>query len=244
MIPVLCYHRVCPKSERGQDSPSLCVSPEQFESQMGLLKLLGYTTVSVQNAAAAMERRKNLPARSVAVTFDDGYEDNYTYAFPILKKMGFMATVFLITDFIGKTNAWDSGKVRLLNEGQIREMHRNGIVFGSHTVSHLDMSKASAEQMKDELMRSKQVVDGLTSRVDTVFCYPYTRLNAQAKLLVKESGYFCAVSGDPLNLLDKNDIFEIPRVQVFPSTSLFGFWKKIQPWYPAWMRMVKEFKGK
>ena len=241
MIPVLCYHRVCPKSERGQDSPSLCVSPEQFESQMGLLKLLGYTTVSVQNAAAAMERRKNLPARSVAVTFDDGYEDNYTYAFPILKKMGFMATVFLITDFIGKTNAWDSGKVRLLNEGQIREMHRNGIVFGSHTVSHLDMSKASAEQMKDELMRSKQVVDGLTSRVDTVFCYPYTRLNAQAKLLSRER-LFLRGFRRPAESAGQNDILKSPRAG-FSSTSLFGFWKKTIS-YPAWMRMVKEFKGK
>lgn len=243
MIPILCYHRVCRIEDRGPDSPSLCVSPEQFESQMHFLKVMGYGTVSVQDAAAALEGRKNLPPRCVALTFDDGYEDNFLRAFPVLKKYGFVATIFVVTDGIGKNNSWDSGSAALLKEEQIREMSRAGIIFGSHTASHLDLTQGSEDKIRDELTRSKQKVESLTSRRDTCFCYPYTRLVPRVKELVKECGYYCAVSGDPLNIVDKDDVYELPRVQVFPSTPLFGFWKKIQPWYPGWMRLLRQIKG-
>ena len=142
-IPILCYHRVCPKNEIGKDSPSLCVTPEQFKNQMSLLKLLGYLPLSVQALLASLQGRRNLGRRPVLLTFDDGYADNYVYAFPILKKFSFTAVIFLVTDFLGKKNVWDSGSVSLLNEGQVEEMHMNGISFGSHTATHIDLNQKS-----------------------------------------------------------------------------------------------------
>ena len=243
-IPVLCYHRVCPVGERGVDSPSLCVSPQQFYRQMRLLQGLGYRTITSQDLVAYSEARKNLPKKSVLLTFDDGYEDNYTYAFPILKRFSFKATIFLVTDHIGKKNVWDSGSVPMLKKEQIEEMHFRGIIFGSHTQTHLDLSRGNLEQLKAELQNSKKYLEELTRRLDTSFCYPYARLNPLAKSLVKESGYLCAFAGDGAadSVNGELDLFEIKRIQVFPSTSLFGFWKKIQPWYPRWLKIQQRLK--
>src|SRR3989338_5209539 len=108
-VPILCYHRICPMEEVGKDSRSLCVTPKQFERQMFLLKALGYQPTTLQELSAHLKDQKNIKKRSIVLTFDDGYEDNYTYAFPLLKKYSFPATIFLVTDWIGKKNVWDSG---------------------------------------------------------------------------------------------------------------------------------------
>ncbi len=242
-VPILCYHRVCPESEFGSDSRSLCVTPEQFTQQMAFLKLLRYKPVSLQNLVASLRGQKNIPERSVAITFDDGYEDNYLHAFPVLKKFGFTAAIFLVTDFIGKTNAWDSGTRKLLSAEQIEEMQSAGIVFGSHCANHVDLSRANAETIRRELEASRVKIEAITERRDIAFCYPYARLNDECERLVKEAGYLCAVAMDSGPMDQAGDLFQLRRVQVFPSTSLFGFWKKIQPWYPRWLAFQQKVKG-
>ena len=241
-IPVLCYHRVCPLEECGPDSASLCVTPGQFARQMGLLKALGYHTLSAQDLCAVLQGRKNPPRKAVVLTFDDGYRDNHRNAYPILKKHGFTATVFLVTDRIGGKNTWDSGSQDLLSPQEIEEMHLGGIGFGSHTAGHINMTLAPADKIAEELERSRRRLKELTSRLDIPFCYPYARLTPEAKALVRDSGYLCAFSGDSGPDDQAQDLFEIMRIQVFPSTSLFGFWKKIQPWYPRWIRYQRKRK--
>ena len=243
-IPILCYHRVCPVRERGQDSPSLCVTPEQFSKQMLLLKVFGYQPITVQNLTAILEDRKLPPKKAVCITFDDGYKDNYLYAFPILKRFSYPATIFLVTHNIGLKNFWDSGSLSLLNFNEIEEMSFKGIQFGSHTASHLDLSQADEVLIKKELEISKKKIEEITSRLDISFCYPYSRLNPLAKELVKEAGFICGFAGDEGAMEQKQDLFQLMRIQIFPSTSLFGFWKKLQPWYPKWMRYQKELKMK
>jgi peptidoglycan/xylan/chitin deacetylase (PgdA/CDA1 family) len=209
---------------------------------MRFLKWMGYRTLTVQDLLAAVRLQKKFPKRSVVLTFDDGYEDNYTHALPILKKFSFTAVVFLVTDHIGKKNVWDSGTIPLLNEKQIQEMQNHGIDFGSHTANHADMTQEKIETIKKELEKSRQAVESLTGRQDIAFCYPYSRLSAESKELVRQAGYVCAFSGDSGPIQQAEDIFDLMRVQVFPSTSLFKFWKKIQPWYPRWQRWQRQFK--
>lgn len=242
-IPILCYHRVCPIKERGPDSPSLCLTPEQFSKQMFLLKVFGYHPITVQNLIAALEERKLPPSKAVCITFDDGYKDNYLYAFPILKRFSYPATIFLVTEFIGMKNSWDSGAVPLLNMNEIEEMMLYGeFEFGSHTERHLDLSQADETLVKKELEFSKKKIEEITSRFDIPFCYPYSRLNPLAKELVKEAGFICGFAGDEGPMEQKQDLFQLMRIQIFPSTSLFGFWKKLQPWYPKWMRFQQGLK--
>lgn len=244
-IPILCYHRVCSIEERGIDSASLCVSPKQFLIQMRLLKFFGYTPITVQHLVACLRHQKNPPSKPIVLTFDDGYEDNYKYAFPILKKFNFTAVIFLVTDQINGKNVWDSGQQKLLNNVQIEEMVDAGIQLGSHTSSHLDLSKTTdAVLIQNELHQSKEVIFQLTQRLDISFCYPYSRLSSVSKQRVKENGYLCAFAGDSGSDQQESDLFELKRIQVFPSTSLFGFWKKIQPWYPQWMAFQKRVKQK
>ncbi len=241
-VPILCYHRVCPRTDPEFNFASLSVTPENFAAQMGLLKKLRYNPVSLQNLSACLNDQKNLPPRSVAITFDDGYEDNYTYAFPILKKYGFPSTIFLVTDHIKGKNVWDSGKTALLNREQIEEMQLGGVNFGSHTANHVDLSKEKEESARRELKKSYDALVEITQRTDIPFCYPYTRYTDDAKRWVKEAGYNCAVAGDRGKLNQSEDLFDLWRVQVFPSTGLFGFWKKIQSWYPVWQRRAIERK--
>lgn len=235
-VPILCYHRICPQNMISTDSRSLCVTPEQFKRQISLLKFLGYRPISVQDLVAFLQARKNLDGKPVILTFDDGYEDNYIYAFPILKKFSFSATIFLVTDLIGKKNLWDSGTAALLNESQIEEMHLAGIGFGSHTAAHIDLSRKKLAEIKEELSRSKRKIEALTSRLDTPFCYPYSRLHPSVKTLLRECGYACAFAGDTGPCNQAEDLFELMRLQIFPSNSLFDFWRKIQPWYPRWFK--------
>ncbi len=240
-VPILCYHRVCPEAEFGKFR-SICVTPENFRSQMRLLKTLGYTSLSIQNFIANQRLQKNIPSKSVVITFDDGYADNFTRAFPILKEFGMTANIFLVTDLIGKVNAWDGEQVPLLNPDQIRSMRDGGMIFGSHTRNHIDMTKEVPEKVKAELEGSRRQVEEITLRKDTAFCYPYGRLNEETKRQVRDAGYSCGLATDSGPLEQSQDLFELRRVQVFPGTSLFGFWKKIQPWYPRWMEFQNKIK--
>lgn len=239
-VPIFCYHRICPEEEIGTDSRSLCVSPAQFERQMFLLKILGYRTISLQDLVSYYQDRKNIHSRSVVLTFDDGYEDNYFYAFPVLRKLKFRATIFLVTDLIGKKNSWDSGKVPLLKESQIEEMHSAGIDFGSHTATHLDLTQTNGNLIKEELLRSKEKLISLTRRLEVSFCYPYARTNETAKKLVEEAGYFCALAGSEGIGEGAEELFSMHRIQIFPSNNLFDFWRKLQSWYPYWMKVQQQ----
>jgi peptidoglycan/xylan/chitin deacetylase (PgdA/CDA1 family) len=217
---------------------------------MNLLKRLGYVSLSLQNLAAYLRGQKNIPTKSVVITFDDGYEDNFTHAWPILRETGTAANIFLVTDMIGKSNVWDQnpvGAIRespLLTEDQIKEMQDGGIFFGSHTANHIDMTKENSAWVREELERSKKRLEDLTRRYDTAFCYPYGRLNTEVKRWVREAGYSCALAGDEGPLKQEADLFNLRRVQVFPGTSLFGFWKKIQSWYPRWVEYQKRVRYK
>jgi peptidoglycan/xylan/chitin deacetylase (PgdA/CDA1 family) len=243
IVPILCYHRVCPKKDFGKYD-ALCVTPEAFRAQMKLLKALGYSSFSVQNLAAYLNLQKNLPSKSVVITFDDGYEDNYTHAYPILKETGMIGNIFLVTGRIGGANVWDQEKIALLNEAQIKEMHEGGVVFGSHTVNHVDLSQAPEDQIREELAASKKKLEEITSRTDVVLCYPYGRFNETVKRLARDAGYLCALAVDAGPVEKQgSDLFELRRMQIFPSTSLLGFWKKSQSWYPRWMQIQKKLKG-
>lgn len=241
-VPILCYHRICPEADFGKFR-SLCVTPENFRSQMNLLKRLGYGSLSLQNLSAYLRGQKNIPFKSVAITFDDGYGDNFTHAWPILQETGMVANIFLVTDLIGKVNVWDQENVPLLAESQIEEMRDGGVFFGSHTASHIDMTKEDPDKVRAELERSKKKIEDLTRRYDTALCYPYGRLSAEAKRWAREAGYLCALATDSGPLRQEADLFEMRRVQVFPSTSLFGFWKKLQCWYPRWVEIQRRFKS-
>src|SRR5207247_7240212 len=125
-----------------------------------------YQTMPLKEIATCIRERRSFPSKTVAITFDDGYKNFHGEAFPVLKEFGFQATVFLVTGYCGKDNRWNgqpSGipKLDLLNGDEILEMASHGIDFGSHTVNHPDLTKLSANEASDEILKSKSKIQDL-----------------------------------------------------------------------------------
>ena len=157
-IPILMYHSIsdCDDSAR-HPYYRTSTTVKMFEQQIRFLHENGYQTVSVGDAPRRMENAK--PAENlVAITFDDGFLDFYTNAFPILDLFGYSATVFLPTDYIGQATRQFKG-TECLTWSQVRELRKAGIEFGSHTVTHPQLHSVSTEQMRTEVGRSKDEIE-------------------------------------------------------------------------------------
>ena len=149
-VPILMYHYVDDAPPvLGPDAGGLTVRTRAFELQMDFLAKNGYHTVTLEQVYAAMAGLVSLPAKPVALTFDDGGLDDYTVAFPILRSHHFVATFFVITDFVGGSNAmsWD----------QLRAMQLNGMAIESHTARHADLTKVTATVLRAELTQSRKL---------------------------------------------------------------------------------------
>jgi len=216
-VPVLMYHSVSPQASKKN---RLAVSPQSFERQMRFLKTLRYNVVAIEDLAAMVREGKKLPARTVAVTFDDGYEDNYTYAFPVLKKYGFPATVFIIVNEVGRA-AGDR-----LSWQEILSMQEAGnITFGSHGLNPEPLvNLTSQEQVKREISDSKSILEERLTRPVCVFSYPEGRFNSSIRSLVIQAGYSVAVTTNPGKGFPNDDVFALKRLRISStSDNLFVF---------------------
>ena len=171
-VPILMYHSVS-NNLFGKSHPyyQINTSPRVFEQQMRALRDAGYRTVEPADCVGDKLRRQ-AGQKIVSITFDDGYRDFYTDGFPVLRKFGFTATIYLATSRI-KSSAEVYEGVEYLSWHEVREMRAAGISFGSHTVTHPDMRSLSPEQIEYELGCSRETMeDQLGERVAS-FAYPY-----------------------------------------------------------------------
>ena len=230
-IPVLMYHRVLEAAPQGP-SHGIWVTARQFANQLRSLKRRGYHPITFRHYARFMNGEQTLPPRPIILTFDDGYEDNFTVAFPLLRQFGFSAVIFAVTDE-RRTNFWDSSEppARLLSSEQLRELSRHGIEIGSHTSSHSNLTISSPESVQKEVKESKSSLEQLLGNEVISFAYPYGALNEAAKQMVENAGYTFGVAADTGSFTFYSDLMGIRRSQVFPWTDSLGFWKKTQPLY-------------
>lgn len=178
-IPVLNYHQVEPK-----DGNPLTLWPEQFEAQMEYLAAEGYTTITIDEMMDALENGTSLPEKSVIITFDDGYADNYEYAYPILKKYGFKATIFLIYDF---TNTYPN----YLTWDQVAEMKTSGLIhFESHTMTHANLAElTSVDELRHEIADSHDLLSEKLGYDMHYIAYPGGRVNEEIERITSAAGY-------------------------------------------------------
>ncbi|MBI5464512.1 MAG: polysaccharide deacetylase family protein, partial [Ignavibacteriales bacterium] len=230
-IPVLMYHRVVPK-EPTEWKHGIWVTREQFRTQLASLRRRGFQSVTFHDYAKFMKGEFSLPKKPVMLTFDDGYEDNYTEAYPLMEEFGMKGIIYLVADR-RRTNFWvpEEPNTPLMSKTQIREMAVNGHEFGSHTISHLRLPEADGRTAEREIRESKNRCEALAGKEVVSFAYPFGACSEEAKRLVRDAGYQFAVAADTGPLKFYDDFFEIRRAQVFPWTNAFGFWKKTQPWY-------------
>jgi len=182
--PVLLYHRVAVTAP-SEDPQRLGVSPESFGAQMRHLAERGFRVVPLEDLAGPAKSGKR-----VAITFDDGYLDTYTNAFPILKRYGFPATVFVVTDYLGRTNAWEpSIKVPMMDWGQAREMAGSGISIQSHTCTHPDVRALPDEVVLREFTNSREKIREMLGSLADHLAYPYGWFDGRIRRLAERAGY-------------------------------------------------------
>ncbi|MBI5685378.1 MAG: polysaccharide deacetylase family protein [Verrucomicrobia bacterium] len=217
-LPVLMYHSVSDRSEAGV-SPyyRTATSPKVFAEQMALLLAEGWEVVSLKAGLEALRGGRATPMKVVALTFDDGFRDFRSAAFPILRQHGFGATVYLPTAFIGQQPIQFKAH-ECLTWDEVRELHQAGIEFGSHTVNHPELVRLPWPEVEREVRDSKTEIEQRLGARVTAFAYPYAFPRAQRELvgrlrrLLCETGYESCVTTDIGRASAGTDLFAVPRL--------------------------------
>ena len=229
-IPVLNYHQI-----NDVDENLLTVSTAEFETQMAWLEENGYHTITAAELADALEGHGRLPERPVLITFDDGYVDNYACAFPILKKHGMKATIFIISEYVSLYPNYLTWK-------QLLEMQSNGIDFGSHTVDHNVLTELSPNSVNHELADSKRTLETKLGRRVEFLAYPCGFTNESIKARAAAAGYRGAFTVDLGNTHPGDDLYALNRVPIFGAMphTMFRFIGRLQcPRLAAWLENVQ-----
>ena len=231
-IPVLAYHKI--------DEPTADVklrgaftSPKNFARQMRYLKRLNFEFYTASELIEFYNENGAFPLKSVTLTFDDGWKDNYTNAFPIMRELGIRATIFLVPSCIGKRSAkvvadGESERQHLSIE-DIFEMSEYGIEFGSHTLNHKLLHRIPDQEIEFEVTESKKEIENLLQKSCRVFAYPAGFHTDAARDAVRRAGYIAAFStvyGERENI----DLYALNRVEILRRNRfLFQFARTIKP---------------
>ena len=211
-MPIFMYHYI--RDYTDQSDPTgvnLSVSPQTFENQLNLIKEKGYnptTFLDIEN--------KKYPDNPVILSFDDGYEDFYQSAYPILKKYNYKAVLYDIVNFNNEN---------YVNEAQLKEMSNYGIEIGSHTLSHKDLTKITPDKAKQEIEESKKLLEAKLGKEVISFCYPSGKYNDETVNLVKNAGYKYATTTKP-GIGNMNNQFELSRYRIQNITDIGKLLKK------------------
>ncbi len=186
-MTTLAYHLV----DRAFYAGITRVTPTAFARQMDYLAANGFTTCLPSDAS----RFSGQGRKAVCITFDDSYECVFTHAFPVLAERGFCGAVFVVADYVGKTNGWDvrlSRPIRHMSWAQLKQLAAAGWEIGSHSLSHTDLSSAGRLQLMAEVFDSKARLEDRLGRAVQTFSYPFGVFSAQVVEVVREAGYQAA----------------------------------------------------
>lgn len=270
-IPILMYHSISNEKEKGHPYFWINTSPKRFKEHMKFLKENNYKIISLSEAVKIIDEQKledkkiklnnnfynsetiNISKKTVVLTFDDGYKDFYTEAFPILQKYNFTSTVFIPTGFINKEGKSGLRNKSHLSWSEIIELERKGITFGSHTVSHKQMEFLNKNEIKREVMESKIVIEEKIGKSVDFFSYPFAfperNLNFHKFLsyVLEKYGYkngVCTIIGTVHNRGDK---FFLKRIPINSNDDICFFKAKLEgnyDWMHVPQRYLKRLKKK
>ena len=194
-VLVLEYHHV--NDDVGDDGWAYTVPVADFAEQLDYLQAEGYTTITMQDFMRAKKGKQELPAKPVVLTFDDGYEDNYTTLLPMLEERHMTAVVYMVTNSIGRKD--------YLSWNQLRDMQARGIEIGSHTANHQPLTSLDREKQAEEMKLSKLLMEWNGLKTIYSFSYPNGAYDEEMPDLLRENEYLNAVTGDGgLNTLKTN----------------------------------------
>jgi peptidoglycan/xylan/chitin deacetylase (PgdA/CDA1 family) len=217
------YHKVV---DLGYPS-AMRVSPANFAKQIDYLHNHGYQGISLSNWVYSVTHNRPVPQKSVIITFDDGYQDNYQNALPILRKAGFVATVFVTSGKLNQSWRWEKERgrpeARVLSEQQIRQLAAAGWDIGSHTMTHKRLTQESMKVVQAELENSRTALEKIVARPVRSFAYPFGAFNTAVAKAVQSAGYDAAVTTLPGTSDCKGGFYTLPRYRVNGNHSFSDF---------------------
>lgn len=215
-IPVLMYHAI----RDGEDNPYI-IPVAKFKEQMEYLKAEGYNTLTMDELYNYLNSNIKIPKKSIVLTFDDGYEDNYLNAYPILKKMGFKATIFVVPSYLDKGTLF-------LKTDDLRVMSENGIEIESHTYNHVKLSTLSYEEQKDNLKKAKEILEDKINKKVNFIAYPFGSYNDETFKAVKASGYKMAFTIEGRWAPKRTNALKVNRIYIGPKTRMNDFISRVE----------------
>ncbi|MEW6075163.1 MAG: polysaccharide deacetylase family protein [Candidatus Omnitrophota bacterium] len=232
---VLMYHSVKPNAN---PKDKLSVSTHTFRQQMELLDTYHYSVIPLEALAMMLREKRPIPPKAIAITFDDTNEDTYLYAYPVLKAYDFTATVFVVTEYVGRPHklTWE----------QIRRMQKSGLVSaGSHTISHSPLKGIKLVRILNrEIADSKVIIEKMLGSPVNLFSYPFGECNAKLKNMVKDAGYDAAVVSRPWSSCVR-DTYALGRFGIFEgSSTAFEVWLTMRELYIGALEFFKTVKSK
>ncbi|MDP3722425.1 MAG: polysaccharide deacetylase family protein [Candidatus Omnitrophota bacterium] len=225
-VPILGYHRVGPF--KGDHVPT--VSPDAFGRQLAFLARHRYRVLTLEEVVQRLEQRAPFPRRSVAMTFDDGYEETCTVAWPLLKRFGFPATVFVTPTEVGLPGfaTWD----------QLIQLASDGFAIGSHTMHHSYLPLVPEDRLLEELLQSKRVIEERTGQAVRFLSYPVGGFTSQTQAIVKRAGYLAACTTNRALAGGAIDRYALRRVKVTErDANPVCFFAKVSGYYDLFRRL-------
>jgi len=218
-VPILVYHRI------NYYQNSITVFPKRFQRQMDYLYKNNYKVISLDELVEGIKSRKTFARKTVVITFDDGFKDNFIYAFLILKEYNFSATIFLVSGFIEKEKDF-------LNWQEIGQMQKQGILFGAHSKDHKYLPSISDDRdLIEEIEGSKiEIESKLGTKIDH-FCYITGGFNDKIKDIVKIAGYKSACTTNRGQDRLNRDVFELNRIKMTNASDNLTLWFKLSGYY-------------
>lgn len=226
LLPILLYHLVGRETQErnGRSISRFNVTAADFEAQLALLQRLGYHPVTLSEVSAALEGTAVLPERPIALTFDDGWREQYEVAFPLLQRYGMRATFFVTTSFIGYP--------RFMTWEELAELRDAGMEIASHGRKHLNLADAEDTDAWREIAHSKETLEEKLGIPVVSFAYPYGAYRKGLPAMLERAGYRIAVGvgGTPVHRLGGR--YYLRRMEVSGFHSLRTFVDRL-PWRGA-----------
>lgn len=233
-VPIIMYHRVT-QDDSQKGAYGTYVTVERLEEHFQTIKRMGLNPITFSELdKIGLEHRFNHGKRYIILTFDDGYQDNFDLLLPLLKKYQFKAVIYAVTGT--DHNRWDvehptkpDQRFELMSHQTMRDIDQSGYVeIGGHTLSHPKLAELDENEQRKEIEQNKTELENLLGRELTTFAYPYGNHNQQTKQLAKQAGYTFTVATDSGPIGMHQDLQQIRRIVMFPSTTKFGLWRKIK----------------
>jgi peptidoglycan/xylan/chitin deacetylase (PgdA/CDA1 family) len=196
------------------------------------LKRLGFRTSALGDYVQRLRRGESAPSRTLAVTFDDGYEEVLTLGLPILQEFGYTAAVFAVS--AEERNQWDDGNARLMSASQLRQWREAGMEVGAHSCTHAHLTRIDRDSARREIRDSKTSLEEILGKAVTILAYPYGESNPEVEACAKEAGFEAAFATDQAPRDHSLNLYRLRRSVVFPRNTAWEILIKAQAWYPAY----------